>query len=877
MASTCTASRRFSDRRGMTLLNIVMLIMLLGALVLAGYALVSPLTKRGKIAETKKILAANVDAIISWSVANGRLPTQSEFQTILANPHDAWGGLLVYLYDDKLASSSAAGFGGVCGRTSTTTYNGQELAFILISRGEDATFESTPAPAAPPAQPFSGPPDLKQSDLFRIVSLHELKARAGCAGYTFGRLRIVNNELPNACSGTTSYSAVVTADGGSGGYTWSVISPGWVSIDNLTVPGKLSFSTAPTAGPVTLRVADSQGDFEQRTYTLKVVNCGIPPGTIPPGTPPDPPVQPPTNPGFNTADPALIEFGLNNNNTSACFWYPQNLPLQGKTMRAYWSFCYRAIDTSATSSTYADGYTFVMMQATNPTSYCGTGSTYNAVTNPRFDCSVMGGMGEYLAYCGIPGSSLALEFDIYPSGGRNDPAGSYNHLAVVMGTNTHKTGAPAGLYGDNTHNVGGNPACTTTSSGCLYDNMTGHTYPVNWLENTGCNATYDNHNARVEVHTRCNADCSLCGTGSCTTKALVKVWINRGNNNLDSNDVSAADLSYCTDLPGALNQYRVGFTQATGGAYQWGYIKNFSLKSIGSCPLATISPESLPAGTVGVPYTATLSASGGTPPYTNWRWSASTIPGITASNLPPGLSMSPTGVISGTPTAEGTYNTVLVSVDDACTADGCANTVSRKYSITINPSPCNAFTGWSGSLPNVTNCTAYSGSTTVLGGTSPFTWSLTAGSLPTGLTFCTGNTTASCTISGASPLASPGVYSFTQQVTDSCILGAQSTTQNATITVAADSCYSGGMLVRNRSGATIYYRRNGGACTAWTSGNATANDIAVGPADTIATFTNASCTATYCAAPITYCQQKPFDTNVNCRTRMNSACSYADQ
>lgn len=766
---SATSSIRTS-RNGMTLLNVVILLVLIGALVLAGYTLVGPAVKRGKINDTKRTLDSNVHAIISWAVAHGRLPTQAEFQPVLANPNDAWGTPFIYLYDEKLALPTAAGFGGICGRSSTTTYNGQELAFVLISAGEDYSTESTPKPAAPPAQAFSGPPALQTSDLVRIVTLNELKAKAGCAGYTQGRLRIVNNELPNACSGSTNYNAVLTADGGSSGYTWSVISPGWVSIDNMTVPGKISFSTVPSAGMVTVRVTDSQGNYEQRAYSLKVVSCSATGYEIPVGTPPDPPVPGTSNPGFDTTNPDLIAFGLNNTNSAGCVWYPQNLPLFGKTMRAYWSFCYAGIDSSATSSNLADGYTFGMMQASNPTSYCGTSTTYNAVTNPRFDCSVWGGAGEYLAYCGLPGNSTALEFDIYPSGNRNDPAGSYNHIAIVNAYN-HTTGTLTGLFGDNTHNRGGNPACTTTSTGCLYDAMTGHAYPVNWLENTGCNAARNNHNARVEVHTRCNSDCSQCNTGSCTTKTLTKVWIDRGNSSLDSNDTTTPDLSYCTDQPANLAQYRVGFTEATGGSTQYGYIKNFSLKSVGACPLASITPDVLPNGIVGVPYSASLSATGGTPPY-SWGWSASNIPGISASNLPPGLTLSAAGIISGTPSVAGTYNTILVSLSDACTADGCTNTVSKTYRITVT-------------TPPAPTCTLTANPTIVAyGGTTNFSWSITNGpanltwsTAPGGTCTNTANSTGGSCTSGI--LNSPGTTIYTLTVSNA----GGSTTCSATVNV----------------------------------------------------------------------------------------------
>jgi virginiamycin B lyase len=66
-----------------------------------------------------------------------------------------------------------------------------------------------------------------------------------------------------------------------------------------------------------------------------------------------------------------------------------------------------------------------------------------------------------------------------------------------------------------------------------------------------------------------------------------------------------------------------------------------------------VTTMSLPAGTVGSPYSASLTAQGGTPPYT---WS------VLFGSLPPGLSLIPaTGAIAGTPTGGGTSFTVKVT------------------------------------------------------------------------------------------------------------------------------------------------------------------------------------------------------------------------
>ena len=75
---------------------------------------------------------------------------------------------------------------------------------------------------------------------------------------------------------------------------------------------------------------------------------------------------------------------------------------------------------------------------------------------------------------------------------------------------------------------------------------------------------------------------------------------------------------------------------------------------------AALSGSSWPGITTsdeGIAYVVTFTASGGTPPY-SFR--------MTAGSLPPGLTLDQNaGVLSGTPTAAGSYSFDIVAIDDS--------------------------------------------------------------------------------------------------------------------------------------------------------------------------------------------------------------------
>ncbi|HEY3129614.1 MAG TPA: IPTL-CTERM sorting domain-containing protein [Acidobacteriota bacterium] len=136
-----------------------------------------------------------------------------------------------------------------------------------------------------------------------------------------------------------------------------------------------------------------------------------------------------------------------------------------------------------------------------------------------------------------------------------------------------------------------------------------------------------------------------------------------------------------------------------------------------SCPgVIDMSPATLPNGTVGVAYSQTITASGGTAPYTFT---------ITSGSLPPGLTLASSGpstaLLSGTPTTAGTFNFTVRATDSA----GCFG--SRLYALIINAPPCPIITLSPSTLPGATVGVPFSQTITAAGGAGPFTFSLVGG------------------------------------------------------------------------------------------------------------------------------------------------------
>jgi hypothetical protein len=138
---------------------------------------------------------------------------------------------------------------------------------------------------------------------------------------------------------------------------------------------------------------------------------------------------------------------------------------------------------------------------------------------------------------------------------------------------------------------------------------------------------------------------------------------------------------------------------------------------VAACTPLTLSPPTLPNGTLGQPYSQTITQTGGTG-VINWT--------VSIGNLPGGLTLNATtGLLSGTPTASGTFNFTIQATD----ANGCAGT--QAYALVIGN--CPAITITPNTLPNGTVGAAYSQTIMATGGTPPYSFNVTTGTLPGGL------------------------------------------------------------------------------------------------------------------------------------------------
>ena len=193
--------------------------------------------------------------------------------------------------------------------------------------------------------------------------------------------------------------------------------------------------------------------------------------------------------------------------------------------------------------------------------------------------------------------------------------------------------------------------------------------------------------------------------------------------------------------------------------------------SLDPAPPLSVTTTSLPPGFYDVQYNSSVVTQGGVSPltFTFVPTAAGSLPAGAIAGLPPGLSANTTtGQITGIPTKQAavtypaTYSFTVQVQDSALPTPQVQPATPLLLSITIQaPAPLSITTL---SLPSGATATGYSGSLQATGGVLPYTWSLTQGQLPAGLTLDS-LTNGSGSISGTPILVTTST--FTVQVADS--------------------------------------------------------------------------------------------------------------
>jgi len=239
-------------------------------------------------------------------------------------------------------------------------------------------------------------------------------------------------------------------------------------------------------------------------------------------------------------------------------------------------------------------------------------------------------------------------------------------------------------------------------------------------------------------------------------------------------------------LPPGLSLSRTGLISgtptATGGTEPWVQVHDLTAPEGGPswcggdnksqrqfvfnvAPGLSIQQQSVPGGTIGQAYSQQFTALAvtnlnpvqGSPAQVTWS--------VKSGSLPAGVTLSPSGQLSGTPTAEGSFTFVVLATGGGGTTDTETETLTVRQPLVLS-----AFGAAKAEVG-----AAFSHAQTATGGSGAFTWSISKGALPSGLVL--GN---DGTITGKPAL--PGRYSFTVTATDS---ESRSKSEDVTLVVAS--------------------------------------------------------------------------------------------
>jgi len=547
--------------------------------------------------------------------------------------------------------------------------------------------------------------------------------------------------LPGGVIGT-AYSQTLTAAGGIDAYTWSVppgTLPAGLSLSSTGVLSGTPTGTVTGTTSFTVTVTDSESPAKMATASLSITisapalsvttTSPLPGGSV--GTAYSQTLHATGGAGAYTwsVPPGTLPAGLTLSSAGVISGTPTG-PFVG---------------ASAFTVTVTDGETPTAQMATAPLSITISVTALNVTASslptgvvnsvyPGATLQATGGITPYswsVTTGSLPGG-LLLNAATGAISGTPTASGPFNFTVTVTDSET-----PANKTATAQLSITVNPAVSVTTTSPLPAGVVGASYPGATLQAAGGISPYTwavttgSLPAGLLLNTNTGA---ITGTPTGPFVGTTPFTVTVTDNESPTKKTAAASLSIAI-----------------------------------SATTLTVTTTSLPTGVVGNTYNSNLQASGGVTPYT-WGWVAAG-----GSNLPPGLSLSSSGAITGTPTATGTFNVVVTATDSA---NPTAQTANANLSISVNNSAPLTIT--TTGLPTGFVNSAYANAMLQAnGGVQPYTWSISAGSLPANLSLngATGAITGTPTATGTT--------TFTVKVTDNTQPTHLTQTAQLSITVSA--------------------------------------------------------------------------------------------
>ena len=318
---------------------------------------------------------------------------------------------------------------------------------------------------------------------------------------------------------------------------------------------------------------------------------------------------------------------------------------------------------------------------------------------------------------------------------------------------SQSSGSPGSTWNVVVTNPGGaNGSCT----GCLH--VTNANYSVSSVSPSAVGQGASN--VLLTISGNLSGACTPTGTYG----PFVVEFSNPGITMHSGGVVTCVSVSTWTIPVDVAASASTGLGSVTVNSQGGSYTASANVLTVDAAPLLSISPSSLAAATATAAYSQTFTASGGTSPYTLGE----------AGALPAGMTFSG-GALSGTPTGTGTFTFTVFATDSASQQHAGAQT----YTFTVNATPSVTTTTLTAATYGQNG---YSQTLAETGGTSPITWSISTGSLPSGFSL---NTSTGVISDSGTVTATTGTYTFTVVATDANNVA--STGKSLSITVNKDT------------------------------------------------------------------------------------------